>query len=43
MFIVRHSDQLYHVGWQAYEGPAEPFGAAARADLEAGGCELALE
>ncbi|MGD2144505.1 MAG: hypothetical protein PVF54_08525 [Anaerolineae bacterium] len=42
VFLVYHTDALYRVGWLAYEGPEEPFGEEARADLEAIGCDLGL-
>jgi len=43
VFVVRHSDALYRVGWSLYLGGEEPFGPGARADLETIGCELGLE
>ena len=43
VFLVRHSDALYQVGWLAYEGPVEPFGAELRANLETIGCSLPLD
>ena len=43
VFVVRHSDGLYRVGWRVYEGPEPPFEAAARADLERIGCGLDLD
>jgi len=42
IFLVRHSDTLYHVGWLAYEGPEEPFGPDLRANLTTIGCNLDL-
>lgn len=43
VFLVRHSDALYQVGWLAYEGPEAPFGADVREDLETIGCDLRLD
>jgi hypothetical protein len=40
IFLVRHSDRLYQVGWSTYEGPVEPFEPDLMADLAALGCEL---
>jgi hypothetical protein len=43
VFLVRHSDALYRVGWLAYEGPEEPFGPELIADLASIGCDLGVE
>jgi hypothetical protein len=43
VFLVYHSDALYHVGWLAYEGPEEPFDEQALAHLDTIGCDLGLE
>ena len=43
LYLVRHSDALYHVEWVAYEGPEEPFGPQLKADLASIGCDLVLE
>jgi len=43
VFVVRHSDALYRVGWTVYEGAEEPFDADARVDLDVIGCDLALD
>jgi hypothetical protein len=43
VFLVRHSDALYNVGWLAYRGPEEPFGPELAADLASIGCDLELE
>jgi hypothetical protein len=40
VFLAYHSDALYQVGWLAYEGPEEPLGARAAADLAAIECDL---
>lgn len=42
IFLVRHSDTLYHVGWLAYEGPEEPFGPDLKAVLKTIECDLEL-
>jgi hypothetical protein len=42
VFLVRHSDALYRVGWLAYTGPEEPFAEGLEADLARLGCDLGL-
>jgi hypothetical protein len=42
VFLVRHSDALYQVGWLAYAGPEEPFDEALKTDLALLGCDLGL-
>ncbi len=43
VYLVLHSDSLYHVGWLAYEGAQEPFDQDTLADLEAVDCDLGLK
>jgi hypothetical protein len=43
VFLVHHSDALYHVGWLAYEGPQEPFGPDLTKHLQRIGCDLRLD
>lgn len=43
LFLVHHSDALYHVDWLAYEGPEEPFCPQVSAHLERLGCDLRLD
>lgn len=43
LFLVHHSDALYHVDWLAYEGPVEPFGPELTTHLERIGCDLRLD
>jgi hypothetical protein len=43
VFVVHHSDALYHVGWLAYAGPEEPFGPEETTFLDRIGCELRLD
>lgn len=42
IFVTKHSDTLWRIGWLVHAGPREPFPLELMTQLEALGCDLGL-